>query len=874
MIYKFIDDLGTFTVKEPQKYNLYLPLTNKDGSLLSSISANLAGDIKKDNEHFLTTPASIEDVRDNLLCRREFFIQAGQNLLRLSCPYDDVQEIGFIYQKLVKEALGLRMEIINFIPQNIAVEVMQVSLMNMTNTDLEIMSTSFIPLYGRAEKNLRDHRHVTSLLNRVELDKYGIILKPTMVFDENGHKENETIYFVLGYEDNTIAPVGQFPTLDYFCGKNDLLNPDAIGNIPAAISKLPEFDGKEACAAFRFSKRKLKPKETISYFLIMGISGNRQAIWDVFEQLNTPDKVKEAFSETKKYWQTYLGTLQFNFNNPDFNNWLLWVKLQPTLRKLFGCSFLPHFDYGKGGRGWRDLWQDALALLTNEPESAKQLILDNFKGVRLDGSNATVITKEGNFIADRNRISRVWMDHGVWPFLTLRSYIHKNADLDILLKDETYFRDGQLKRAKEMDLNFSSKDNLLRTKDKKIYKGTVLEHLLIENLVQFFNVGRHNCVKLENGDWNDGLDMASANGESATFSFMYAHNLAGLCLFLEKLKFKTKNIYLLKELRILLDRIYQPINYNNFREKQKRLKIYFEKTKNISGEKIKVSLDDLINDLSEKSKHMSKWLGEKEWLKLGFFNGYYDNNSQMVEGNIQSRLRMVLASQVFAIMSGVATEKQISEIWNSINKYLRDKETGGFRLNTDFGSLYLDLGRAFGFAYGDKENGAFFNHMVVMLSYALYSRGFIQEGFQTLNSIYEMTTSEKAQIYPMIPEYFNRQGNGLYLYLTGSSAWYIYTLLEEVIGIKFSFGDLILMPKLVPENFSRGNIEVKFKLNSKIIKVTFLRQNTNRGQYMIKEVWLEDKKIDKQNECFVIKRKDILAYAKAEVSIKVYLSDN
>jgi cellobiose phosphorylase len=137
-----------------------------------------------------------------------------------------------------------------------------------------------------------------------------------------------------------------------------------------------------------------------------------------------------------------------------------------------------------------------------------------------------------------------------------------------------------------------------------------------------------------------------------------------------------------------------------------------------------------------------------------------------------------------------------------------------------------------------------------------------------------MTTSEKAQIYPMIPEYFNRQGNGLYLYLTGSSAWYIYTLLEEVIGIKFSFGDLILMPKLVPENFSRGNIEVKFKLNSKIIKVTFLRQNTNRGQYMIKEVWLEDKKIDKQNECFVIKRKDILAYAKAEVSIKVYLSDN
>jgi len=39
------------------------------------------------------------------------------------------------------------------------------------------------------------------------------------------------------------------------------------------------------------------------------------------------------------------------------------VAIQPTLRKIFGCSFLPDFDYGKGGRGWRDLWQDCLGLI-------------------------------------------------------------------------------------------------------------------------------------------------------------------------------------------------------------------------------------------------------------------------------------------------------------------------------------------------------------------------------------------------------------------------------------------------------------------------------------------------------------------------------
>ncbi|MDD5270442.1 MAG: hypothetical protein PHE80_04550, partial [Candidatus Omnitrophica bacterium] len=60
MIYKFIDDNGTFTVKDPQRFSLYFPLTDKDGRILSSISPNLGGDIKRDNDRFLTPPASIE----------------------------------------------------------------------------------------------------------------------------------------------------------------------------------------------------------------------------------------------------------------------------------------------------------------------------------------------------------------------------------------------------------------------------------------------------------------------------------------------------------------------------------------------------------------------------------------------------------------------------------------------------------------------------------------------------------------------------------------------------------------------------------------------------------------------------------------------
>jgi cellobiose phosphorylase len=128
-------------------------------------------------------------------------------------------------------------------------------------------------------------------------------------------------------------------------------------------------------------------------------------------------------------------------------------------------------------------------------------------------------------------------------------------------------------------------------------------------------------------------------------------------------------------------------------------------------------------------------------------------------------------------MSGVATRDQIKKIWQSANKYLKDKNKS-FRLNTNFGTIYPELGRAFGFKYGDKENGAFFNHMIIMFSYALYKRGFIKEGNSVFNSIYKMVKSNTNTTYPQLPEYFNNQGQGLYSYLTGSASWYIHTLLK------------------------------------------------------------------------------------------------
>ena len=156
-----------------------------------------------------------------------------------------------------------------------------------------------------------------------------------------------------------------------------------------------------------------------------------------------------TLAQNEAYWNDKLNTVSFQTGDQRQDLWMKWVTLRPILRRLYGNSFLPYHDYGRGGRGWRDLWQDCLALMIMEPSEVRYLPLNNYAGVRIDGSNATIIgTKPGEFIADRNNIPRVWMDHGAWPFMTTPLYMDQSGDLDFLKRPQTYFRDVFVKRAR------------------------------------------------------------------------------------------------------------------------------------------------------------------------------------------------------------------------------------------------------------------------------------------------------------------------------------------------------------------------------------------------------------------------------------------
>ncbi len=99
----------------------------------------------------------------------------------------------------------------------------------------------------------------------------------------------------------------------------------------------------------------------------------------------------------------------------------------------------------------RDLWQDVNAALLMGNKDLADTLSGYFAGVRMDGSNATIIgSKTGEFKADRNNIPRVWMDHGLWPLSTVNFYINQTGDLEFLLREQKYFKDELSHRQRKL----------------------------------------------------------------------------------------------------------------------------------------------------------------------------------------------------------------------------------------------------------------------------------------------------------------------------------------------------------------------------------------------------------------------------------------
>ena len=192
--YQFIGEDATFNLKNAENYSyLYFPVAGEAG-IKSAVTPNLSGDCKIDQNTFILEPVSAENLHNNRSSRNFWChvanagnwsatgISAEEESKKFT-GLSDKNEVtaGLMWHTVTRtsDKYQLSAEITSFVPVDENAEIMYVEITNIGKMQVRFTPTAAIPLYGRSADNIRDHRHVTSLLHRIKTGENGVLVTPT-----------------------------------------------------------------------------------------------------------------------------------------------------------------------------------------------------------------------------------------------------------------------------------------------------------------------------------------------------------------------------------------------------------------------------------------------------------------------------------------------------------------------------------------------------------------------------------------------------------------------------------------------------------------------------------------------------------------------
>ena len=302
---QFTGNDGTFCLKQPEDTSyLYFPVANELG-LKSVVTPVLGGDSKLSQNTFLLEPVSAENLHNNRSTRNFWCQIEGKGIWsatgvsveaewqRVSGnPEKTALQANLMHQRVtrISEKYGLEAQINFFAALDHNVEIMQVKIRNLEETPCRFVPVAAVPIYGRSADNIRDHRHVTSLLHRISVEKYGVRVKPTLSFDERGHQENHMIYYVYGVNGEGKEPEAFFPTVEDFIGEGGSFTmPKAILENRQGVSAGTVAAGKEAMGGLKFSPVSLEKGEMATYLIFLGATEKEEEIDEVVRMYGTEE---------------------------------------------------------------------------------------------------------------------------------------------------------------------------------------------------------------------------------------------------------------------------------------------------------------------------------------------------------------------------------------------------------------------------------------------------------------------------------------------------------------------------------------------------------------------------------------------------------
>ncbi len=221
-----------------------------------------------------------------------------------------------------------------------------------------------------------------------------------------------------------------------------------------------------------------------------------------------------ALRQMAAYWNDYLDVMQVDTPDAAMNSMLNVFNPRQCYITRNWSRYLSLYQLGLGARGigFRDSSQDVMAVVSQTPMEARQLMEKLLHVQKADGSamhQFNPLTMEGNEGDSREREDRpnYYCDDHLWIVQAVAAYLKETGDWAFLEQEIPFYNP--------------------RDPEKPLALGTVLEHLKRAVAYTHGDRGQHGLPLLGFADWNDTINLPTG-AESAIAAALYGRALREL----------------------------------------------------------------------------------------------------------------------------------------------------------------------------------------------------------------------------------------------------------------------------------------------------------------------------------------------------------
>lgn len=379
---------------------------------------------------------------------------------------------GAGYSKFIHTTEGIQSEMLCFVAHDEPVEVWVIKVTNLTKSNRKLK------VYPYVEWLLQGYPISSDYYSYLK-SEYLKDLNTVISINQSDERPHERY---TGFVASSIKPTGYCGSVREFMGiYGEPSRPQCV--ITGACSNQPTCN--ENLAGALEIPLELAEGESKEFTVLIGNTSDLVETRRVVAKIFGEGYLKKSFKLLKKAKADMTNHTLICTPDAKINTLInVWAKNQITLCLEFGRD---------GVRGFRDTLQDAWAILSFNPELAKEKIIESLRHQCRNGS-----TLRGWMPA----VTKQYSDGPTWITPVVTEYIKYTGDQAILDEIVPYYDGGE---------------------------ATILEHMIVALRHLRKNRGRHGLCLAFKGDWNDSLDWMGKEGKGESVMTSMAYYLSLNC---------------------------------------------------------------------------------------------------------------------------------------------------------------------------------------------------------------------------------------------------------------------------------------------------------------------------------------------------------